>query len=109
MSLQEKLTSHCQASLEPVVMQATVDGIESMGLMGMDAQVESTLAGILSIVTDWLKANDVIPPKATVLAWVGEAFDQYIAVRPPFAGRPVITRLARQGLMTLVSSLYDSL
>ena len=107
MSLQEKLVSHCQSSLEPMVMNASPDGVESMGYMEM--QVETTLQGILQIVTDWLKENDVIPPKAIVLAWVGETFDTYIAVRPPFAGRPFITRVTRQGLMTLVSSLYDSL
>lgn len=110
MSLQMALQEHCQQSFnQPVVMQASVDGIEVMGLMGIESQVEASLGGIVELVTAWLKNSDLMPSKAEVLAWVGEAFDTYIAVRPPFAGRPVITRLARQGLMTLVSSLYDSL
>lgn len=87
---------------------APVDGIESLGFSESLA-VESTLSGILQFVTSWLKTSGALPPKQQVLDWVEEAFNEHIAVRPPFAGHKIITQLARQGLLTFVSSAYDAI
>ena len=70
--------------------------------------VESTISNLLDVIKQWLEASDIIPSRDDVLKLVGDAFDTYIAVRPPFAGHPVITKLARAGLLSAVAALYDA-
>lgn len=109
-SLQSALSEHFHASLtEPLATTATIEGIQVMGFADTAALIDMSLGGVLELVRAWLHSANVLPPKEDVLTWVGEAFDQFVATRPPLAGHPVLTRIARQGLLTLVASLYDAI
>ena len=70
---------------------------------------DSMSSSILDVIGDFLKAMDILPPKDEVLKVAGELFDEYIATRPMFAGRPFLTKITKQGLLFAVGQLYDQI